>query len=109
LPLAVNALLALVVLVAVACAVRRVSRTDIVAVGLDQDGGWILRRADGTDQAATLTSSRVIGAYVLLRLAPAGMHAQTVMLGPDNSDADIRRRLRMRLAASGTARNATDP
>ena len=109
LPPLARMLLASAVVAAVAAGVRRVIRTDVIAVGLNQDGSWVLRRADGTDLAASLASSRVIGACVLLRLKPAGLRAQTVLLGPDNSDADIRRRLRMRLVALGAVGEATDP
>jgi len=45
-----------------------------------------------------LTSFRVLGSFVLLRLSTAGQGVQVLLLAPDNSDADIRRRLRMRLA-----------
>jgi len=39
----------------------------------------------------------VIGTCVLLRLKTS-VAIETLLLAPDNSDADIRRRLRMRLA-----------
>jgi toxin CptA len=50
------------------------------------------------DVAATLLACRVLGGFVLLRLRAADRGAHTLLLGPDNADADIRRRLRMRLA-----------
>jgi toxin CptA len=40
----------------------------------------------------------VLGVVVLLRLQTAEQGMQVLLLAPDNSDADIRRRLRMRLA-----------
>ncbi len=60
----------------------------------------------GEDAAATLASFRVIGEKIVwLRLSSPGQRQALLLLAPDNSDADIRRRLRMRLAqieASGT-------
>jgi toxin CptA len=50
------------------------------------------------DVPATLASFRVLGALVLLRFKTARHGTHTLLLAPDNSDADIRRRLRMRLA-----------
>jgi toxin CptA len=52
-----------------------------------------------------LLSHRVIGSCVLLRLKTD--HAtEVLLLAPDNSDADIRRRLRMRLAAQSAVTDA---
>jgi toxin CptA len=102
-------LLALAVIVAAARAWFRHGRSDITAVGFSHDAGWVLRRANGTDAAATLASSRVVGAYVLLRMALPNAREETLLLGPDNSDADIRRRLRMRLATAQPVPTATDP
>ena len=53
---------------------------------------------DHEDVPATLASFRVFGAFVLLRLQTAEQGMQVLLLALDNSDADIRRRLRMRLA-----------
>jgi toxin CptA len=92
-------LLAGIVVVSFVRSARRPGQPRIVAAGLGQDGGWSLRYAGGTDAAATLASFRVFGAFVLLHLTTAGRR-ETLLLGPDNSDADIRRRLRMRLLAA---------
>lgn len=85
---------------------RRWSGVAVQAAGWGRDGSWSLRLRGDQDCAATLTSSRVIGdRAVWLRLSLAGSGQVALMLAPDNSDADIRRRLRMRLAqveASGT-------
>ena len=79
----------------------------VLAAGWSREGAWNLRMRGGEDIVASLVSCRVIGRRaVWLRLAlPAGRHA-VLLLAPDNSDADIRRRLRMRLAqwsAPGTS------
>jgi toxin CptA len=72
-------------------------RLSIYAVGWAK-GGWTLRGLDGADDSAVLLSHRAMGRLVLLRLASQRYGKLTLWLMPDNSDADIRRRLRMRLA-----------
>jgi toxin CptA len=93
----------LIVAVIATCrhAMRRL-RLPIYAVGWSK-GGWTLRGLDGADDPATLVSSRAMGSLVLLRLASQRYGKLTLWLMPDNSDADIRRRLRMRLAVLRTA------
>jgi len=86
-------------------AMRHRTDADVTAAGWTAEGGWNLRRANGDDAAATLRSFRVLGAFVLLRLRAPDRRVTTLLLAPDNSDADIRRRLRMRLAV----RQVTDP
>ncbi|WP_266171561.1 protein YgfX [Dyella subtropica] len=68
------------------------------AAGWAADGSWSLRLHQGEDAMATLASFRALGAFVLLRLRPVGGGEIVLLLAPDNSDADLRRRLRMRLA-----------
>ena len=70
------------------------------AVGWHPASGWTLRMADGSDAAVTLRSFRVLVGCIVLNLAGGGVRHDLWLL-PDNSDADTRRRLRMRLAASG--------
>ena len=78
----------------------------VEAAGWARDGSWSLRVRAGEDVVATLASFRVIGEKIVwLRLSLPGRQSALLLLAPDNSDADIRRRLRMRLAqleASGT-------
>jgi toxin CptA len=78
-------------------ALRRLT-LPISAVGWASQSGWTLRGVDGADDAATLISSRGMSGMVLLHLASQRYGKLTLWLMPDNSDADIRRRLRMRLA-----------
>lgn len=78
-------------------AIRRL-RLPIYAVGWASQSGWTLRGLDGADDTATLMSFRVMRQIVLLRLTSHRYGKLTLWLLPDNSDADIRRRLRMRLA-----------
>lgn len=79
-------------------ALRRLATNPIAAAGWSADDAWTLRLTDHEDVPATLASFRILGAFVLLRLQTAERGVQVLLLGPDNSDADIRRRLRMRLA-----------
>jgi toxin CptA len=86
-------------------ALRHRPDAGVTAAGWAADGGWSLHRG-GTDMPATLASFRVLGALVLLRLRGSDRRITTLLLAPDNSDADIRRRLRMRLAALQAAEAA---
>lgn len=91
----------------------RWSGAPVRAAGWGRDGNWSLRMRGGQDAASTLASFRVIGEQaVWLRLSLAGQGHVALLLAPDNSDADIRRRLRMRLAqieASGTSAATRGP
>lgn len=60
---------------------------------------WRLQRWNGADVPAELVSFRALGAFVLLRLRHGDGSVCVLWLAPDNSDSDIRRQLRMRLAA----------
>jgi len=77
---------------------QRAAGSPMTAAGWDAEGGWTLRTADHEDIAATLASFRVLGSFILLRLRTVERGVQILLLAPDNSDRDIRRRLRMRLA-----------
>lgn len=78
--------------------VRRLAAVPVAAAGWSADNDWTLRLADHEDVRATLASFRVFGVFILLRLRTVDHGMQVLLLAPDNSDADIRRRLRMRLA-----------
>jgi toxin CptA len=90
--------LALLTLALVGRGVRLASRHTAVMASWAPDGGWNTQWADGSDGPARLESSRVLGAWILLRLRAADGRRAVLLLTPDNSDADLRRRLRMRLA-----------
>ncbi|MDE2307740.1 MAG: hypothetical protein KGJ97_05545 [Xanthomonadaceae bacterium] len=102
LPLAVG------VLLATALAARRIAASPVIAAGWRADNGWTLQLAPHQEVSATLASFRVLGSFVLLRLRTAERGVLVLLLAPDNSDADIRRRLRMRLAMLQCAAAATD-
>lgn len=94
--------LPLVLIVAIATwrAVRAHRGLPVTAAGWAGDGSWTLRLAHHGDMPATLLSHRVYGSVVWLRVHCAPIGRQVLLLAPDNSDVDIRRRLRMRLAAA---------
>lgn len=78
-------------------------RVSVRAAGWAADGSWLLRDANSADLPATLLSARELGGCLWLRLQPAAGRTLSLLLAPDNSDADLRRRLRMRLAAAPPA------
>ncbi len=118
LPLMAKLAAVAVVMAGTGMTLQRLSRHPVQAVGCGLGGAgdegtscdeaWNLRLRDVGSVPATLASWRVIGGFVLLRLrTPAhGMH--TVLLGADNADADLRRRLRMRLAVQHGDEGARD-
>ncbi|MFK2876710.1 hypothetical protein [Rhodanobacter hydrolyticus] len=87
-------------------AVRRHRASPVKAAGWSSEGGWSLHLADRSDTPARLASFRVLGECLLLRLRSAPLGEQVLLLAPDNSDADIRRRLRMRLATVQAGKGA---
>ena len=95
------------ILIAVMRTLRRLARSSIAGVGL-AGALWTLYRTDRTEVPATLASFRVLAGFVLLRLVVEG-RSEVLVLASDNSDADLRRRLRMRLAALRTAEAIGDP
>ncbi|MEO9078835.1 MAG: protein YgfX [Rhodanobacter sp.] len=90
--------LVIVVLLATWLTHRRLAASRVAAAGWIDGRDWTLRMVDHEDVPAILVSFRVLGTSVLLRLRTAEQGVQVLLLAPDNSDADIRRRLRMRLA-----------
>jgi toxin CptA len=91
-------LLAAGVLLAAWRSARGIANSPVVAAGWSADDSWTVHLASHEDVPATLASFRVLGAFMLLRLKTGGQGTLILLLAPDNSDADIRRRLRMRLA-----------
>jgi toxin CptA len=77
---------------------RRLGSTVVAAAGWSAESGWTLHTVDGEDHPASLASFRVLGHLVWLRMLSAQHGICVLLLATDNSDADIRRRLRMRLA-----------
>lgn len=87
-------------LIGVLALVQRRRDATPTAVGWHPMSGWTVRMADGSDAPMILRSFRVLAGCVVLNLAGDGRRHDLWLL-PDNSDPDTRRRLRMRLAATG--------
>ena len=98
LPLWIRWMLTAAVLLATWWTRRRLLGSALRAAGWGTQLEWSLHLADNEDVPARLLSFRVLGPFVLLRLHAGDPGVHALLLGPDNSDADIRRRLRMRLA-----------
>ncbi|TAL93722.1 MAG: hypothetical protein EPN69_06920 [Rhodanobacter sp.] len=98
LPLWIRLALTIAVLLATWRTHRQWVASAVMAAGWGMELDWTLHMADHEDVPAELLSFRVLGPFVLLRLRTVGRGVHALLLAPDNSDADIRRRLRMRLA-----------
>jgi toxin CptA len=105
-PGSLKGLLAAGTVLATALAARRLSRSTVAGVGLAGET-WTVYRADRSDAMATLISFRILGTCVLLRLRVAD-RAEVLVLAADNSDTDLRRRLRMRLVTLPAATATSD-
>ena len=66
-------------------------------------GHWRLADADGSERLADLQRGIVRGPWIVLSLRRGDGAHIAIILGPDNSDADTRRRLRVRLARARDA------
>ena len=61
-------------------------------------GHWRMRHADGQEHSAQLRHATVLGGVIVLSLRVASLGKTSIVLLPDNCEADTRRRLRVRLA-----------
>jgi len=68
-----------------------------------ESGHWRVRDASSEELEASLRQASVRGGCIVLRLHSALARSSTLVLLPDNCDADTRRRLRVRLARSDSA------
>jgi toxin CptA len=66
-------------------------------------GHWRVADADGGEHTAELARAVVRGGWIVLGLRRQDGRRLRVILAPDNSDADTRRRLRVRLARGDDA------
>jgi toxin CptA len=85
-------------LLATGQSVRKTTNSPVVAAGWSADNSWTAHLASHEDLPAVLASYRVLGMFVLLRLQMVEQGVQVLLLAPDNSNVDIRRRPRMRMA-----------
>ena len=80
----------------------RFLRVNIRRAAWHHGGHWRLAETDGSEHVAELEHGIVRGGWIVLRLRRADKRRETLVLGPDNSDADTRRLLRVRLARAST-------
>ncbi|HEY7872145.1 MAG TPA: protein YgfX [Rudaea sp.] len=80
-------------------ALRRCLRPQIVRAAWQPGGHWRVVDGNGNENVAELHHAVARGAWIVLNLHHAGKRA-ALILGPDNCDADTRRRLRVRLAGT---------
>jgi toxin CptA len=73
-------------------------------VAWHEAGHWRIALADGEGRAVELRHAVARGGWLVLTFRTGDGERVALILGPDNSDADVRRRLRVRLAR---ARDAT--
>ena len=73
-------------------------------VAWHEAGHWRIAPADGEEHVAELRHAVIRGGWLVLTLRAGNGDRVALILGPDNSEADVRRRLRVRLAR---ARHAT--
>ena len=94
---------------ALAWEVRRWRRAAVSGAVWLSDGSWRFRSTSLEEAAATLCSARVLAGCLWLRLATASQGPVFLLLAPDNSDVDLRRRLCVRLSAVRADERAARP
>ena len=72
-------------------------------VAWHEAGHWRIALDDGEERVAELQHAVVRGGWLVLTLRAGNGERVALILGPDNSDADVRRRLRVRLARARDA------
>ena len=91
------------VLACVGCAygaleLRAFLRTPVCHAAWYDAGHWRIADAQGVEHLAELQRGIVRGNWIVLRVRRGDGRRIAIILGPDNSDAELRRRLRVRLA-----------
>ncbi len=73
------------------------------------DGRWMLSEGDGLPREARLLDGGFVSTrLIILRFRLGRFHRRSVILLPDNSDADQLRKLRIRLAAGHAVPGGTE-
>ncbi|MBU6199046.1 MAG: hypothetical protein KGP08_05295 [Xanthomonadaceae bacterium] len=83
-----------------AIALGRFWRPPITRAVWQAGGHWRVAAADGREFTAEIIRGVVRGAWIVLNLRRSDGRHLALILGPDNCDADTRRRLRVRLASA---------
>ena len=81
-------------------AIGPLRRPPIMRAAWLHGGHWRVVDADGREFAAELVAGVARGAWIVLSLRRSDGRKLALTLGPDNVDADVRRRLRVRLASN---------
>lgn len=81
-----------------AVALRRLLTPLVVRCAWHADGQWRVRDRSDVEHAATLRHAAARGPLIVLVLLAGPLRRIAVILLPDNSTADVRRQLRVRLA-----------
>jgi len=77
---------------------RRHLGASIRRVAWHEAGHWKIAHGDGQERVAELQHAVARGGWLVLTLRTGNGDRVPLILGPDNCDADVRRRLRVRLA-----------
>jgi toxin CptA len=96
-PLALKIALASAASAYAAWSLRGFLRVNTRRIAWQQGGHWRIADIDGSEHVAELESGIVRGGWIVLRLRRADGRRIAIVLGPDNSDTDVRRRLRVQL------------
>jgi len=89
-----------------AYSLRRHLRASMRRVAWHEAGHWRMMSAVGEERVAELRHAVVRGGWLVLTLRTGDGQRVALILGPDNCDADVRRRLRVRLARARDAATA---
>ncbi|MEP6483848.1 MAG: protein YgfX [Rudaea sp.] len=88
-------------------ALRRFQRLAPTRVAWQSAGHWRLVDRGGTEKVAELSRSIVRGNWIVLNLRCSDASRVDLILGPDNSDAETRRVLRVRLSRADDGTSAS--
>lgn len=97
-PIAAKLLVAVIALIYAAIATRRFLRSSPRRAAWHTAGHWRLAFADGQETIAELVGSAIRGAWIVLNFRTGDGRRVNLVLGQDNSDAETRRLLRVRLS-----------
>ena len=81
-------------------ALGRFLRRQMVRAAWQPGGHWRVTDGDGNEHVAELHHAVARGVWIVLNLRRSDGKRLALILGPDNCDADTRRRLRVRLAGA---------
>ena len=98
--IAVKLFFAVLALIYAVIATRRFLRSSPRRAAWHAAGHWRLAFADGEETVAELVGAAIRGAWIVLNFRTGNGRRIDLILAPDNSDAETRRLLRVRLSRS---------